>query len=95
MNKIIIEEDFDCTLAGETVEEVIEFLSKYTGKGCIIEREYNSYDGCYELNIVLKETTAQKKERLAKEKAEKEAKKLENERKRYLELKAKFEGGGI
>jgi hypothetical protein len=91
MNDIFIEQDFEFG-HGETVEKAIEYLSKYTGKGYTIESDYYGYNNERTLNIVLKETTQQKKERLAKEKAEKKAKKLESERKRYLELKAKFEG---
>lgn len=95
MSKVIIESNFDYHLDGSTVEETIEYLSVYSGKGYLIEKEYEGYDGGYQLNIFLKETAQQRKERLAKEKAEKESKKLEIERKRYLELKAKFEGEGV
>lgn len=95
MNKHIICEDLLNEIDGKTIPQVIGLLEDYQdvhGNGRLLTLYVAVHWDTTELQIVHLETKQEKQERLLREKEAKAAKRLEEERKRYLELKAKFEG---
>lgn len=71
-----------------SIEQAIAFLSKYPIHAKI--ESYFYFDEAV-IKVFIEEPREEKAARLAAEKAAREADNIEKERKRYLELKAKFE----
>ena len=89
MNTRVLTSNIRYELDCETIEHVVKYLSQFPPKAKLdfSETGYNETI----VSVYLEESEEEYQARLAADKAAT----LEKERKRYLELKAKFEGEGL